>query len=179
MFGNQLLQIPKIVVQEPNFDNMSLTAQIAGQFREVALNGNWVATNLKTELSTVTWEQATTQVGNLNTIAALAFHIDYYIAGVLQVLQGGSLDIRDKYSFDMPAIESDSDWQQLLQQMWRNAEAFAKAVEELSEERLSEGFVKEQYGNYYRNIQAMIEHSYYHLGQIVLLKKLLAQADEI
>ncbi len=154
---------------------MTLTAQIAGQFREVALNGKWVATNLKTELSTVTWQQATTKIDDLNTIAALAFHVDYYIAGVLQVMQGGSLDIRDKYSFDLPTIESEADWQQLLQQMWRNAEAFAKAVEGLSEEQLHVGFVKEEYGNYYRNIQAMIEHSYYHLGQIVLLKKLLAQ----
>jgi len=35
------------------------------------------------------------------SIAALTFHINYYVAGVLNVFQGGKLEIRDKYSFDM------------------------------------------------------------------------------
>jgi len=154
---------------------MTLSAQMAEQFREVALRGTWIATNFKAELSEVDWKQATTKIGDLNTIAALSFHINYYVAGVLQVLEGGALDIRDKYSFDQPPIESEADWQQLLDKMWSDAERFAEAVEKLPEATLFAGFVDEKYGNYFRNIQGMIEHSYYHLGQIVLLKKLLSQ----
>jgi hypothetical protein len=30
-----------------------------------------------------------------------------------------------------------------------------------------------KYGNYYRNLHGIIEHTHYHLGQIVLIKKLL------
>lgn len=152
---------------------MPLSAQLARHFREVQLNGTWVATNLKAQLSDVTWQQATTKIGSLNTIAALAFHINYYVAGIAQVLEGGSLDIRDRYSFDMPPIESQEDWENLLSKLWSDAERFAKLVERLSEEKLWSDFADEKYGSYYRNIQAMIEHSYYHLGQIVLLKKLL------
>jgi len=151
---------------------MKYTTQIANQFREVYLNGTWIATNFKTELSTVSWKQATTKVGNLNTIADLAFHINYYVAGVAQVLEGGSLDIRDKYSFDRPPINSQADWETLLTQMWSDAERFANLVEQLPDEKLKEGFVDEKYGNFHRNILGMIEHSYYHLGQVVLLKKL-------
>lgn len=154
---------------------MNLAAQIAEQFREVQLNGTWVSTNLKTQLSDVTWEQATTKVGTLNTIAALAFHINYYVAGIVNVLEGGPLDIRDKYSFDMPPIESEADWQKLLDKMWRDAEKFAALVEQMPEERLWEDFFDKKYGNYYRNLSAMIEHSYYHLGQIVVIKKMLVQ----
>jgi hypothetical protein len=40
---------------------------------------------------------------------------------------------------------------------------------------LNQSFVKEEYGSYSRNIEAQIEHSYYHLGQISLLKKLILQ----
>ncbi|MCB0518315.1 MAG: DinB family protein [Lewinellaceae bacterium] len=156
---------------------MSLSRQIAGQFKEVQLSGTWVATNLKTQLSDVTWEQATTKVGPLNTIAALAFHINYYVAGLVQVLEGGPLDIRDKYSFDMPPIHSQADWEKLLDKMWADAEKFASLVEQMPDERLWEGFVDEKYGNYYRNLLGMIEHSYYHLGQIVLIKKILMQQD--
>lgn len=153
---------------------MNLSKQLAKQFREVTLNGKWVAaTNLKAELSDVTWEQATTKIGNLNTIAALTFHINYYIAGVAKVLEGGPLDIRDKFSFDLPPIKSKEDWDKLLDKSWSDGERFANLVEQLPEEKLAAGFVDEKYGNYYRNIQAMIEHSYYHLGQIVLIKKLV------
>jgi hypothetical protein len=43
----------------------------------------------------------------------------------------------------------------------------------MPEGKLNEVFVDEKYGTYQRNIGGMIEHSYYHLGQIVLLKKIL------
>ena len=152
---------------------MKLSTQIAKRFREVHLNGDWVATNLKTQLSDVSWEQATTKVGTLNTIAALAFHINYYVAGLVKVFEGGSLDIRDKYSFDLPPINSQIDWEKLLSKMWSDAEKFANLVEQMPDEKLAEDFFDEKYGNYRRNIDAMIEHSYYHLGQIVLIKKML------
>lgn len=153
---------------------MNLSRQIADQFREVQLNGVWVATNLRRELTGVSWKDATTKIADLNTIAALTFHINYYVAGLIQVLEGGTLDIRDQYSFDMPPVESEADWERLLEKVWRDAERFAELVEQLSDEQLAQGFVRPEYGNYYRNLIGMIEHSYYHLGQIVLLKKLVA-----
>ncbi len=158
---------------------MQLSAQIAQQFREVQLHGNWVATNLKTQLSDVTRNEATAKIGTLNTIAALTFHIHYYVAGLITVLEGGPLTIRDKYSFDLPALNSEADWQELLQRTWNDAEKFAKLVEQLPVEKLAADFVDEKYGNYFRNIMGMIEHSYYHLGQIVLIKKLLREGTEI
>ena len=32
------------------------------------------------------------------------------------------------------------------------------------------------HGNYYRNLHSIIEHTYYHLGQISLIKKILNEA---
>ncbi len=157
---------------------MKQTSQIANQFREVILNGEWVSTNFKTQLSDVSWKMATTKIGSLNTIASLAFHINYYVAGVLKVLEGGTLDIRDKYSFDMPPIESQKDWEELLNEMWSNAEKFANLVDKMPDDKLNEGFVDEKYGTYQRNLLGMIEHSYYHLGQVVLIKKLLLERSE-
>ena len=63
---------------------MSSVSQLAKRFREVLLDGLWIAnTNFKDQLSNVTWEQATAKVGSLNTIAMLTFHIDYYITNLL------------------------------------------------------------------------------------------------
>ncbi len=150
---------------------------LANRFREVLLNGKWIAnTNFKEQLSNVTWEQATRKIGSLNTIAALAFHINYYIKGVSDFFENGALEIRDKYSFEVPPITSKEDWEGLLNSLFANAEKFATQVERMPDETLEESFVDVKYGNYRRNIEGIIEHSYYHLGQISLLKKMIAEA---
>ncbi len=158
---------------------MENSTQLANRFREVLLSGQWIAnTNFKEKLSDVTWQQATRKIGSLNTIAALTFHINYYIAGVLNVLEGGALEIRDKYSFDAPPINSKEDWEKLLEQLINNAEQFANQLELLPNEKLDSAFVDEKYGNYRRNIEGMIEHSYYHLGQISLIKKMIVESEQ-
>ena len=157
---------------------MENSKQIAARFREVLLNGKWIAnTNFRDQLSHVDWKQATTRIGSLNTIAALAYHINYYIAGILNVFEGGALEIRDKYSFDLPPIRSKEDWDNLLNGMWANAEKFAAHVERMPDEQLEEPFVDEKYGNYRRNIEGVIEHSYYHLGQVSLIRKMILESE--
>ena len=147
---------------------------IANRIREVLLSGHWIAnTNYKEQLLSITWEEAIQKIDGLNTIAVLTFHINYYVAGVLNVFTNGKLEIRDKYSFDLPPIQSESDWQQLVNTFLHNSEAFALQVEQMTEAQLEEPFVDEKYGNYLRNIEGVIEHSYYHLGQISLLKKMI------
>jgi hypothetical protein len=91
------------------------------------------------------------------------------------VFRGGSLDIRDKYSFDFPPIESQNDWESFLNRFFQDAETFASLIEQMPEGKLDEIFVDEKYGTYQRNIDGIIEHGYYHLGQIVLIKKLLLE----
>ena len=153
---------------------MNQTTQIANRFREVILDGLWVSnTNFKDQIADLTWKQATTQIDALNTIAALTFHINYYIKGVLNVFEGGTLDIRDRYSFDCPPINSQEDWDALRNEMWDNAEKFATHIKAMPDEKLDEVFVDKKYGTYRRNINGMIEHSYYHLGQITLIKKMM------
>jgi len=153
---------------------MTRSESLAERLREVLLQGKWIAnTNFKDQLSSVSREQATTKIGELNTIALLTFHINYYLQGLNQVFQGGSLDIRDKYSFDLPPIESDEDWNTLVQTFLANAERFAKFVEQMDDKRLDQAFVDEKYGSYQRNIEGVIEHSYYHLGQVSLIRKLV------
>lgn len=158
---------------------MKVTKQIADRFREVLLSGTWIAnTNFKAQLTDLNWKLATTKVGSLNTIASLTFHIHYYIKGVLNVLGGGPLNISDKYSFNFAPVASQEDWETRLNSLWNDAEKFAALVEKMPEGRLNEIFAERKYGTYQRNIEAMIEHSYYHLGQIVLIRKLLLAGDD-
>lgn len=152
---------------------MSLTQQIARHLREVHFGGNWTASNLKDNLADLTWQQATTQIYSFNTIAKLVYHMNYYVSAVLKVLKGGPLDASDKLSFGLPPIQSQEDWEKLLHETWTDAETFAALIENLPEEKLGEAFSDGKYGTYYRNIHGVIEHIHYHLGQIVVIRKII------
>ena len=153
-----------------------VTSNIARQFRELHFGVNWTWSNLKEQLLDVSWEEATTRIGSLNTILTLAFHINYYISGLIPVFEGsGKLEISDKYAFDSSGITSAEDWTQFLEKCWADGERFAGLIEQLPESRLWETFFDKKYGNYYRNLHGMIEHSHYHLGQIVVIKKMIRE----
>ncbi len=151
-----------------------MNIDLANRLKEVLLNGKWIAnTNFKEQITSISWEQAIEKVENLNTIALLTFHVNYYLKGVLNVFQGGDLEIKDKYSFDMPEISSETDWLNLVNEFVSNAEKFISHVEKMDDNLLTQPFVKEEYGSCLKNIEAQIEHSYYHLGQVSLIKKLI------
>ena len=104
--------------------------------------------------------------------------MNYFVNATLKVLQGGSLDAKDKFSFDHPPILSQADWEQLLDKTWADVENLASLIERLPEKMLWETFVDERYGNYYRCLHGPIEHCHHHLGQIALMKSIITQAEK-
>ncbi|MEO8855012.1 MAG: DUF1572 domain-containing protein [Ginsengibacter sp.] len=155
---------------------MTRNLTIANRLREVFLDGRWIAnTNFKEQILSVNREQATQKIFNLNTIAALTYHINYYLAGLLNAFENGRLEISDKYSFGVPEIKSEADWEKLVTDFLTNSKKFADKVEQMDDYIFDQPFVDEKYGSYLRNIEGVIEHSYYHLGQISLIKKMIMQ----
>ena len=106
---------------------MSKSELLAHRLQEVLLDGRWIAnTNYQDQISNLDWQLATKRVGALNTIAALTFHINYYLEGILNVLNGGSLEIRDQYSFNLPPIQSEADWQSLAGRFLKHSKIFVE-----------------------------------------------------
>lgn len=156
---------------------MKRNKTLADRLREVLLDGYWIAnTNYKKQIQSVTWEEATQKIGTLNTIAALTFHINYYLAGLLNAFEKGKLEISDKYSFDLPPIQSASEWDQMVTEFLTNAEKFVATVAQMDDTLLDEPFIDEKYGTFLRNIEGVIEHSYYHLGQVSLINKMIQES---
>ncbi len=162
----------------PQSETMTIPQQIAKALRELHFGGNWTGSNLKAHLADVTWQQATTRVDQFNTVATLVHHCAYYITVATKVLEGGPLEGTDADSFVMREITTEEDWQALLSRVWTEAEYFATLVEQLPTDILDATFGAEKYGNYYRNLQGIVEHTHYHLGQIVLLKRLIGKVGE-
>jgi hypothetical protein len=154
---------------------MTISSQIAKHLRDVYSGGNWTVSNFKSTLADVSWQEAIEKVHGFNTIATLVFHTGYFVDVVTKVLEGGPLDAHDKFSFAHPPIQSQADWQQMLDKTFDNAEKFAALVEQLPDSKLTEDFIDKKYGTWYRNLSGIIEHCHYHLGQMVIIKKLLRE----
>ncbi|MCH2234730.1 MAG: DUF1572 family protein [Crocinitomicaceae bacterium] len=147
---------------------------LANRVQEVLLDGKWIAnTNYKEQIFSVDFHLANQSIHNLNSIAILTYHINYYLKGLNECFKTGDLTIQDKFSFDMSPLKTEDQWHSLRKEFVSNAEIFVHHVKSMNPQKLDDVFVKEQYGTYSRNIEGMIEHAYYHLGQISLIKKLL------
>lgn len=152
---------------------MNLTKQLAKHLRDVHFGGNWSTVDLKSTLEDVDWKQANMQVYSLNSIAALTFHMVYYLDVLITVLEENKLVGKDELSWITPAIQSQEDWKEMQEGIWEKAEKAASLIEALPDEQLIQNFIDPKYGTNYRNIAGIVEHMHYHLGQIVLIKKLL------
>lgn len=152
---------------------MSVSQHLAKHFRAVYFGGNWTNVNLKDLLFDVTYEEANTKIHDLNTILALSYHVSYYVTGIIEVFHNRPLEIRDKFSYDHPEITSEDTWYSIRNSIYDDAETLAKHIEAIPDSLIWENFVDPKYGNYFSNINGIIEHTHYHLGQIALLKKLI------
>ncbi len=152
---------------------MSITSLAAKHLHDVHFGGNWTTTNLKQVVSDISWQQAIYKLPEFNSIATLTFHTTYYVNVLKEVLAGKPLNAKDELSFKLPTIESQADWNQLLENAWSNAEETVELLKKVPEDRLTKDFTHEKYGSYFRNIHGIIEHMHYHLGQIVLIKKMV------
>ena len=151
----------------------SISQQAAKHFRDVYLGGNWTTTNVRSVLADVTWQEATTPIGTFNTIAILTNHIGYYLPILIDVLEGKPLNGKDELSFVHPELLSEDDWQQMQHAIWTDVEKASELIERMPETQFNAAFTDEKFGTYFRNIHGIIEHTHYHLGQIVILKGLL------
>ena len=154
---------------------MKLNTYLAHRLKEILTEGTWVTgINFKAQILDLHWREAIKKIDHLNTIADLTFHIHYYIEGVIKVLEGGPLEIKDAYSFDAPPIKTEADWKSLVHKFCSDSEKIISLVGNMTDDNLLSNFANKNYGHYYRNIDVIIEHTYYHLGQVLLIKKLLS-----
>jgi uncharacterized damage-inducible protein DinB len=157
---------------------MNPTSLIAKQLEDFHFGGNWTAVNMRETLGDLNWQEATQKIGSLHSISELVYHINYFIRVVNRVMQGHPLEGNDAVSFDCPPVNSQADWEALKEKSWEDARTFSALAAKLPEARLEELLGDKKYGTYQRNLNGIIEHSHYHLGQIVLIKKLIRSSSE-
>lgn len=151
---------------------MKITELIAQHLIEVHEGENWTEVNIKDTLADVDHREAVVETAaSHNTIAALIHHLSYYNDVVMQRLSGTNPPIGESNGFDVGTITNEDDWIKLKEQNIQSAHQLAGKIRELSDEKLLDLTVT-GLSTYYKTLHGLIEHAHYHLGQIVLLKKL-------
>lgn len=152
---------------------MSLLTNIARHVLDVHIGGNWTEADIKETLKDVTWKEAVTvTIASPNSIAMLLHHLTFYNEVVLQRLLDIYEPIPDTNGFDVPHIITEDAWLQLKHKNLQSAHALAEGVLQFPEERLFE-LTANGKTTFYDNLHGIAEHAHYHLGQIVILKRLV------
>ncbi len=157
-------------LKRPNLNN-TITL-ISKHLRELYFGKNWTAASFPTVMDGIGWQLAIKERSGFNSIATLVYHMNYYVITTIDVINGSTSVPPDKDSFIKPAIHNEEDWEKLKMDTQDTVNRLLELLSGLEDDILLKTFVAERYGSYYRNIQGMIEHSHYHLGQIMILKKL-------
>jgi len=158
---------------------MKITALIAQHIKDVHEGNNWTEVNLAGTLKGVTVQEATTLTkASPNTIASLLHHITFWNRVMIQRMQGINVFVDEHNGYNVPVLQTDEDWIQLQIDNILSAHELAAAMVVFNESKLFTPLT-EGGTSAYKNFQGSVEHIHYHLGQIVMLKKLIkAEADK-
>jgi hypothetical protein len=150
---------------------MKITELIAENLLNVVDGGNWTEVSILDVLLDVSYLEANTKTpASENTIASLVHHLKFWNGVIVQRIQNRDPEIPAVNGFDVEAPASEKDWQLLIEQTKNSFTVLADAIKQFQPERLNAptNFGKSTFS---KNIFGIVEHAYYHLGQIVILKK--------
>jgi uncharacterized damage-inducible protein DinB len=154
---------------------MKVTHEIARHILDCFNGENWTDVNISNTLKDVSWQQAQQRTAaSQNTIASLLHHIYYWNGIIMLRIKGINPSVPDSNGFDVAEFKNENDWNELKEKTHQSFIQLADAVKNFPEEKLSETYAAGK-SSYYKNFQGTVEHAHYHLGQIVILKKLIKQ----
>ena len=157
---------------------MKITELIAQHLLDVHEGGNWTEVDIASTLEDVSLYEATMHTkASPNTIASLLHHISFWNRVIVQRAKGIAIQVNDANGYDHPPLQTVEDWQQLKDDNRQSARELADAIKAFDEVKLLEPILP-NYSTAYKNLQGSVEHVHYHLGQMVILKKLIRNRAE-
>lgn len=152
---------------------MKITELIAQHILDVHQGNNWTEVDITGTLKDVTWQQAATLTqASPNTIATLLHHLSYWNRVMVQRVNGIKVEVPESNGYEMPPLQTVCDWEKLKEDNLQSAHELAEAIRDFNETKLEQPILPGSSSSY-KNLQGSVEHIHYHLGQMVILKKLV------
>jgi len=152
---------------------MSESKRVSNLYQSI-YNGNpWLEVTLANTLENITAEQAYRKINpNLNTIWEIVNHLIQWRRNILRRVQGEIITTPD-HNYFVPILDSsEASWEQSLQSLAKSQEMWNACLSDFNDADF-EKIDQNNNHNFYEDIHGIIQHDVYHLGQIVILKKLL------
>ena len=133
----------------------------------------WIGNNFKETLHGVGAEQATKNIaGNTNSTWQLVAHITYWRTAVVNRLTGTD-NPPPFLDFLLPEICNEENWKQALHDFESAYHLLRNAITHFNEENLNKPSPRKGQ-TFYELMMGCLQHDAYHLGQMMLLKKVSA-----
>jgi hypothetical protein len=153
--------------------------RIADQLRRAFTGDAWHGPPLIELLDGVRAEPACTHLfPSTHTIWELVLHIHMYVRATIEATRGIAMPKWYGTEEDWPVVgdTSASAWAAARNDLFRDATELVDAIEEWSDERLTDTVPGREY-DFYILFHGVVQHSLYHGGQIAILKRAAGQVD--
>ena len=150
---------------------MSEVKRLHSQLRRAYEGEAWHGPALKHILADVTAAQAARRpIQSAHTIWELVLHISAWESAVLSRIEGRYVAEPDEGDWPAVTDTNDAAWQAALAKLDATHHKLREAVSRLDDERLNDRLAEGKESAYFA-INGVIQHTLYHAGQIILLKK--------
>lgn len=157
---------------------MKITELIATHVLEAHEGRNWTEVDVRSTLEDVTLKEATMNTrASANSIASLLQHLTYWNRVIIKRINGIVVPESEDNGYSGPVMHTEQDWIWLRADNISSAYELANAIRTFDEARLELPILPE-HSSAYKNLHGSVEHVYYHLGQMVILKQLIRAGQE-
>ena len=152
---------------------MNEAQRIQALFTDLYHGHPWIDVTLEDTLSRITAEQANQRpLKNGNTIWEIVNHIIAWRENVLKRVQGEVLETPSNNYIEKVEDVSGEAWQQTLESLETTQKQWLYFLSTFPEADFEKEYSVNKH-SYYKHIHGIIQHDAYHLGQIVLLVKMV------
>jgi uncharacterized damage-inducible protein DinB len=132
----------------------------------------WMDVNIIDTLKNIPASQAAKKINNLNSIWQIVNHMIAWRETNLERLKGEIIPSPENNFIEDIKDTSEEAWQVTLKKMDRSQHNLLSFLSSAKDSMLEKVYITNGH-TYYEHLQGILQHDAYHLGQIVLLKKLL------
>lgn len=132
----------------------------------------WLDVNIVDTLKGIPASKAVRKIGNHNSIWQIVNHMIAWREGILKRVKGEFFPSPENNFIEEIKDISEEAWQATLKKLERSQRNLLSFLESADDSILEKIYVPNNL-TYYEHLQGILQHDAYHLGQIVLLKKLI------
>ncbi|MBV9507422.1 MAG: DinB family protein [Acidobacteriia bacterium] len=154
----------------------SESLRIVDQLRRAFTGDAWHGPSVRESLDGIAAEQAHHRaLPEAHTVWEMVLHMNSWVSVAFESIRGAPMPQLDAWPEDWPAVEDTSEpaWAAAKQHLHQSGERLTEAIQEFADANLQNVVPGRTY-DFYFLFHGIVQHSLYHAGQIVLLKRAIS-----